>query len=153
MEQAGTKANYTGKILEDFIEGRLKERGYTYIDHKKFLPALYLGQAIYTRQLVIGKSIYGTDLKSDFVLFHPEKHPDCLAIEAKWQQSSGSVDEKYPFLVVNIQTKYPYKAIILLDGGGYKPQAKVWLKTQIGNNLLAVFSMSEFSKWANQKNL
>lgn len=149
----GTKANYTGNVLENFIENRLNERGYTYVDKKKFKPAIYLGQPIYTRQMVICKGIYGTDVKCDFILFHPEKHPECLIIESKWQQSSGSVDEKYPYLVLNIQMKYPHKAIIVLDGDGYKKGALDWLKTQIGNNLTNVFKMAEFNKWANQRNL
>ena len=89
----------------------------------------------------------------DFHLFHPEKHPDGLIIESKWQQSVGSVDEKYPYLVLNIKTKYPAKTIIILDGRGYKPKAKIWLRSQIGNNLIAVFDMSEFQVWANKGGL
>lgn len=44
--------------------------------------------------------------------------PDGLVIQCKWQASSGSVEEKYPFEVLNIQ-KDEYPTIIVLDGGGY----------------------------------
>lgn len=35
-------------------------------------------------------------------------------------------------------------------GGGYKKQAETWLRNQVGNNLLHVFNMGEFQKWANK---
>jgi hypothetical protein len=31
------------------------------------------------------------------------KFSDGLIIECKWQESAGSVDEKYPFVVLNIK--------------------------------------------------
>jgi hypothetical protein len=79
----------------------------------------------------IARSIYDTKLYCDFVLFHPTRHPDNLIIESKWQQSRGSVDEKFPFLVANIRDRYPHATIIVLDGGGYKKQADLWLRAQI----------------------
>lgn len=39
---------------------------------------------LFTKQIVIGESIYNTPLKSDFMLYHPQKHPDKLIIERKW---------------------------------------------------------------------
>jgi len=153
MKQGGTRANYTGKILEKFVEDRLIERGYTFIDKKKFQPSTYLNQPIYSKQYFSGKTIYETNIYCDFVLFHPEKWKECLIIECKWQESGGSVDEKYPYLILNIQTRYPYKTILLIDGGGYKQGALDWIKSQIGNNLLNVMNMQQFNKWANKENL
>ncbi len=98
----------------------------------------------------IGESIYHTQLKADFILYHPEKHKDGLIIEAKWQQVGGTTDEKYPYLVLNIQQKYPAKTIILLDGDGYRKMAAEWLKSQIGNNLKSVLTMAEFQSWVNR---
>ena len=149
-KQGGTVANETGKSLEDFIENHLVSAGYTFIDKKKFKPALYLEQPIYSKQVYISRSIYDTATYCDFVLYHPDKHPECLIIESKWQQSKGSVDEKYPFLVLNIQTKYPYNTVLLLDGGGYKEGAENWIREQVGNTLVGVYSMVEFQSWANR---
>ncbi len=153
VEQAGTTANRTGKALEEFITHLLKEKSYTHIDRNKWKTARYLDQPIYTRQLYLCKSIYGTAVYGDFVIFHPEKHPDCLVIESKWQQVAGSVDEKLPFLVKNIKEKFSIKAVIVIDGGGQKKGAIEWVKNQIGGNLLDVFSMSDFQKWVNKGNL
>lgn len=146
----GTQANFTGKNLEQFIETNIQTAGYEFVHKKKFEPAVYFEQPIYSKQVYIGKSIYGTSIYCDFILYHPEKHPDKLIIEAKWQQSGGSVDEKYPYLIINIQTKYPHKTLLVLDGGGYKQGAEEWIKSQVGNNLLNVQSMSEFQIWANK---
>ena len=148
MTQGG-RANYTGNTLEDVIEHTLQRKGYGAIQKSKFQASLCLEQPIYTKQYPIAKSIYGTDLYCDFLLFHPDKHPDCMVIESKWQQSSGSVDEKFPYLVANIREQYPCATIIVLDGGGYKPGAEAWLRRQIDDHLVHVFNMMEFQRWSN----
>jgi DNA adenine methylase len=82
-------------------------------------------------------------------VYHPSKHADCLVIEAKWQQANGSVDEKFPYLVMNIREQYPYAAIVVLDGGGFKEGAKDWLRRQVDDKLVHVFNMMEFQRWTN----
>lgn len=153
MQQGGITANKTGKALEEFVTHKLKDADYTFVEKKNWKTARYLEQPIYTRQLYVCQSIYGTPVYGDFVIYHPQKHPDCLVIEAKWQQVSGSVDEKLPFLVDNIKLKFPIDAIIIIDGGGQKKGAIEWVKKQIGDRLLDVFSMSDFQKWVNKGNL
>ena len=142
-------ANYTGDILESFVDTRIAERGYTFIDKNRFAAACYLEQPIYTRQFHIAESIYETALNCDFILYHPQKHPNRLVIDAKWQQRGGSVDEKYPFLILNIKYRYLTPTVIVLDGGGYKATAEQWLRAQVGDNLLHVFNMAQFQTWAN----
>lgn len=149
----GTSANFNGADLESFVENILQRKGYTFVDKKKFEATRYLEQPIYTKQFYIGRSIYDTPMYSDLILYHPEKHPNSLAIEVKWQQSSGSVDEKFPFLVLNIKTREPYPTVILLDGGGYKIQAEKWLKNQVDDKLIHVFNMREFQTWSNKENI
>ena len=149
----GTRANWTGNSLEEIIQGSLERKGYKFIEKKKFEAARYLDQAVYTRKYQVAKSIYDTDLYCDFILYHPKKSPACLIIEAKWQESAGSVDEKFPFLVANIKEKYPSAAIIVLDGGGYKKGADKWLRAQIDGKLIHVFNLMEFQKWANSEDL
>lgn len=149
----GTRANYTGNQLLKFIERCLVSKGYERVDRKQFDAARHLGQAIYVPEFPLCKGIYGTDLKCDFILYHPQKHPKCLVIEAKWQERGGSVDEKFPYLVANILECYPYSTVIVLDGGGYKPGAGAWLRRQARGKLLKVMSMSEFQKWSNSEAL
>lgn len=148
-----TGANYTGTQLEKFIEDRLIEKKYQFVPKDKFKASVFLEQPIYTRQYHIGNSIYETPMYCDFILYHPKKHANCLIIESKWQQSGGSVDEKYPYFILNVQQRHPHKTIVLLDGGGYKANAEKWMRNQVGNNLINVFSMGEFQKWANKGNI
>ena len=145
----GQRANYTGNSLEEFIFSTLIRKGYQSVEYRQFDAQRFLDQPIFTTHYPIARSIYDTQLYCDFVLFHPTKHPDNLIIESKWQQSRGSVDEKFPFLIANIKEKYPHATVIVLDGGGYKKEADLWLRAQIDGKLLHVFNMQEFQKWSN----
>jgi len=154
MKSQGSQANFTGKMLENNILNRLKEQGYNYIkSDKKFITTPYFFNKVVTNHCYVGKSIYGQDLFTDLVIFNKDKFPRKLAIEIKWQQSSGSVDEKYPFLVSNIKEIFPCKAIIIIDGGGYKKGALKWLKNQVDAKLIAVFNISDFFVWINNGGL
>ncbi len=113
----GGQANYTGNTLEQFVEHRLLNSGYVFVRPKQFAVAVYNQQPVYTKQFHAGTSIYGTPIFSDFAIYHPEKWPKCLIIEAKWQQVGGSVDEKYPYLVLNIQRCHCYPTILLARWG------------------------------------
>ena len=71
------------------------------------------------RQSPVGTSIYGTPLAADFIIYGADTFPHGLAIESKWQHAQGSVDEKLPYLVLNIREGYRVPAIIVADGGGH----------------------------------
>ncbi|PIR98023.1 MAG: hypothetical protein COT89_01555 [Candidatus Colwellbacteria bacterium CG10_big_fil_rev_8_21_14_0_10_42_22] len=147
------KANKTGNQLEQFVARTLESRGYTeFWNHKKqvFENRKAVGGKQYAQQVPCGTSIYETQRKCDFLVLNKEKFPEGLIIECKWQQSSGSVDEKYPFSLFNI-IKIGVPTIILLDGGGYKKAAMDWLKDQVDPRraLIGVYSMSEFQTQVN----
>ncbi len=149
-----TQANYTGTVLERFILSRFADRGYTFVARNLFTPACFLDQPVFTRHFHVGQSIYGTPQYCDFIVFHPQRWPNRLIIEAKWQQSGGSVDEKYPYLILNIQMQYSCPTVLVLDGGGYKQGAERWIRNQAGHgNFLSVFNMPEFARWVNNGNL
>jgi hypothetical protein len=52
---------------------------------------------------------------------------------------------------LNIQNCYPAQAVVLIDGGGMKPQAVSWLGKQVvlNQNLLSVHNLSSFIAWSN----
>lgn len=126
--------NSNGNNFEDIIENTIKKR-YVFIANKDFNSYLKQKKPIYTKQFYIGNNIYGKKRICDFVLFHPKKHKNLLIIECKWQQSKGSVDEKYPFLLENIKQSRK-KTYIVIDGGGYKKAALIWLKKNHKNTFL-----------------
>ncbi|MDR2677681.1 MAG: hypothetical protein LBB26_03940 [Puniceicoccales bacterium] len=151
---SGSQANKTGNALESFVEGILERNGYTeFINHKKqiFFMKEFIGGKQFSKQSKCGKSIYDTDRRCDFLVMNPAKHPRGLIIECKWQETSGSVDEKYPFAVLNI-AKIGTPTIVLIDGKGYKQKAFEWFKKQAAHEqaLRGVYTMNEFQKLVNR---
>lgn len=145
------KASNTGRILERFVASLLADNGYVPIKPAKtFLAMRELERPIFTQQFTVGESIYKKPRKVDFILYHPEKWADCLVIECKWQASPGSVDEKFPFLVANIEHG-SYPTIVILDGGGYTEASGEWLKEQSGTDkFLNVFNQGEFQRFVSR---
>jgi hypothetical protein len=150
---SGGFANTTGNNLEDFVRHCLTRYGYAeFWDHKAqvFHNRQNVGAKQFALQVHVGDTIYKTNRVVDVLVVNKELFPDGLIIECKWQQSAGSVDEKYPYLVWNIiKTKVP--TIVLIDGGGFKPAAIEWLKEQANPSsaLIAVYTMAEFQKACN----
>ena len=152
-QSGGTLANRAGKRLERFVAEILDERDYLAVEAIRFNPMRELEQPIYARQYEIGKDIYGKTRRVDVILYHPRLYPECLVIQCKWQASRGSVEEKYPYEVLNIQQNQ-YDTIVLLDGGGYSAGARQWLVNQAGKNRLKhVFSQGDFSRFASRGHL
>lgn len=134
MISQGARANANGRAAEQVIAGML--------DRKRLL---------YQTQAPIGRGIYDTPLRADFFIIAAHGFPCGLIIECKWQDTPGSVDEKFPYLVANIKTCYPAPTIVMLDGGGYRAGAAAWLAAQIdGTSLIAVYSLGDFLAWSNR---
>ena len=130
----GAQANSTGKVAETIIEAVLIKLGYRPI-----------------RQKPVGIGIYGTPIQADFFVERAPGFPAGLIIESKWQGSSGSADEKYPYLVENIRYCYPCPVIILADGDGARPGAIRWLRDQADGQMIhAVFTLKELVTWCNR---
>jgi hypothetical protein len=150
---SGSKANTTGGTLEKFVAMALLSNGYAeFWNHKAqaFENRKAIAGKQFLKQLPVGPTIHDTVRKVDFFVINRAKFPKDLIIECKWQQASGSVDEKYPFLLFNI-IKTAIPTIVLVDGKGYKPAALKWLKDQSRNSgaLIGVYDMMEFQKQVN----
>ena len=154
ITSSGSYANHTGNRLANFVEQALQEKGYQeFWDHKEqvFANRKVIGGKQYAKEVIVGTTIYETKRKCDFFIINKDKFENGLIIECKWQQSAGSVDEKYPFLLHNIfKTGVP--TVILIDGGGYKANALKWLREQANpeRSLIAVWNMSEFQTKVNK---
>ncbi len=150
-EQGGARANKSGRVLESLVENvirgfapdvlELPWRDWQQTERAKF-PAL-IRHVPYT-------TLYGTQGKSEFVLYlQPERS---IRIECKWQSSSGSVDEKFPYMLAGLLRCEESEVIILVDGGGAKPQAVKWLRAEAERQRaikpVAVMNMTEFTIWA-----
>ena len=159
------RAESTGSVAEATVRSVLTSRGYVELSVQEALADEPIAEQIamfrdFTRrtrparlfvaQYPIGQSIYGLPLFADLWIKGAPGFPAGLALEVKWQQSTGSVDEKFPYLVLNIRECYPCPAIVIADGGGQRPGALQWLRSQVGGNLLAVYSLAEFLAWSNR---
>lgn len=149
----GGRANRTGTRLEQFVHDTLVRCDYA-PQQSRGRQFFRVGEPFdgkcFRSQVHIGDTIYRTKRIVDFLVYNNTRFSNGLIIECKWQQSAGSVDEKFPYLVFNvIKTGIP--SIILLDGGGYKPAAKEWLSEQVKEHqaLIGVYDMAEFQREVN----
>ena len=146
-----TDGRHTNPLRHEFVSRvreQLENRGYSRLAPKAFLDITTT--PCFSTRCAIGKTIYGTTRKVDFILRHPTLWPGCFVIRCKWQAKSGSVDEKFPYEVACIN-HLTYPTIIVLDGHGYQPEAKAWLLGQAGSgNLLHVFDIGQFTRFCSR---
>jgi hypothetical protein len=124
---AGGRANGLGKMHEKIIEASLTHFD---LDFKKQVNICY--------------SIYGSKLYTDFVVHGIPKFHDGLAIESKYQGSSGSADEKFPYLIHNIKEMFPIPCIILYSLDGARSKSVEWLLKQRGFPLIEILKYDKF---------
>ena len=145
----GSRANRRGRVLERNV-AELLDEDYEQVTSRRFFALRCLQQPIFAEQVVTGLNIYAKKRHVDFILHHPSKWPNCLVLQCKWQASTGSVDEKYPFEVECIAHD-SFPAIIVLDGGGASKGAKDWLLAQRGKrNLVEVLDQGGLQRWQTQ---
>lgn len=126
------KANQSGRASEQNVAAALRHAG-----------------VLFDAQVLLGRTIYDTELRVDFIARNLSAFPKGLVIESKWQDRDGTVDEKFPYLVENIRHCYPLPAVVVLHGGGCRPGARQWLRTRVdGQRLVAVFNLEELTSWA-----
>ena len=82
----GSKANRTGKRLENFVHNTIKSLGYSEDENLNFSSSSVNGKK-YAGQVEVGKTIYGTKRIVDFIVFNSDQKEfwgsDRLIIECK----------------------------------------------------------------------
>ncbi len=158
--QQGSLANSSGNTLEQTIIATLRSKGFAVLQYRDWQQAPHkYGSELLLRNVPY-RSIYGHAAKTEFVI-RSERFQVNVRVECKWQQSSGSVDEKFPYLYINCLEGMPEDhVIIVIDGGGAKPGSVEWLRHACANKLyvspssqhkrIDVMSLSEFLIWANR---
>jgi hypothetical protein len=128
----------TGRTFERIVSDILREAG-----------------GYLRRPGVIGRTVYGEPWKPDLVLDNAREFPAGLIVECKWQESTGSADEKLYFLAANIKAA-PLPGIIVIGGqgarvagAGARPAAIAYLRQQVdGRQLVRVLTTEELMTWA-----
>lgn len=157
----GALASGQGKVLEEAVISTFSRKGFDVVMWSEWKR----NRAGYSDELLLKnvpfKNIYGHDGYTEFLL-KSEKYNLEIRIECKWQQSTGSVDEKFPYLYLNCIEAMPENDIlIIVDGGGAKEGAVRWLKSAAQHKLftdeksrsknIEVLDLSGFLRWANLK--
>ena len=148
------KASITGNILEKQVQSLFLEKGFEIVNYSKWIKdKTKFGQELLLKHVPYN-SIYNHRGYTEFLLISKKLDKE-IRIECKWQQSSGSVDEKLPYLFLNATTKMTEKEImIIIDGGGWKEGAIPWLKEAVNKSeqkkRIKVFSLAEFLTWGNK---
>ena len=159
-EQGGAIANRQGNILEHQVRQAFASHGFRDVSFPEYekltaqtvLPGVSLPDLLVCR--VPYTSVYGHRGVTEFLAVSASRSL-AVRIECKWQQSQGSVDEKFPYLYLNCIHAMPEQEIILLiDGNGYKPGALAWLKHAAASQdvkAIRVFNLVEFLVWTNKR--
>lgn len=154
----GGLANSSGNTLERTVIATLDSKGFEIVHYRDWRkkPEKY-GDELLLRNVPF-ETIYGHNGNTEF-LIKSKRYDLEIRVECKWQQSSGSVDEKFPYLYLNCIEKMPENNIIIIvDGGGAKSGAISWLRNAASNKLyqneldstnVNVMSLAEFLRWAN----
>lgn len=157
--EKGSKSNETGNQLERAVVSVFRGKRFEIVKYRdweknkeKYGNELLLVNVPFT-------TIYKHNGNTEFLLLS-ERYNICARIECKWQQVSGSVDEKLPYLYLNAIEAMPENTIIILiDGQGWKQGAIQWLKDAVSSKKYSnesnsskqifVFNLTEFFTWAN----
>lgn len=78
------------------------------------------------RQVVMGDRIWGPRRHVDVVLSKPDTER-MLGIECKYQRSKGTVEEKIPLTVEDMED-WPIRGIVVLHGDGFSRDFRPFLK-------------------------
>ncbi|MFY7665554.1 PD-(D/E)XK nuclease superfamily protein [Flavobacterium sp.] len=156
----GKNANTSGNQLETAVIAVLTKKGFELENYRVWESKKeQYGDELLLKNVPF-ETIYGHRGNTEFLLVS-SKYNLRIRIECKWQQRSGSVDEKLPYLYLNTIETMPEKHImILIDGDGFKAGAKTWLRKAVKEKLytnetnrdkvIMVFSLADFFTWANK---
>lgn len=123
----------SGAAFEDRISDVLRGHGFEVEFHAGYggdeeneITLKNTGRRIALRQPPY-TTLYGSPGRYDFLLIAPElENP--VWIETKYQKTSGSIDEKVPYVYFNALTAVPGRHVIILHGGeGWRDGAVKWI--------------------------
>jgi len=126
------------------------------------LPALQMGGYHYETQASVGERFGGGTHKVDVLAFDKRQNAKFL-VSLKWQQSSGTAEQKVPFEIMclahalAVSPQSFSKAYLVLGGDGWKLRdfyISGGLNTYLKNiDAVKVMSLEAFVALANQGNL
>lgn len=158
-QSSGRTANRNGRTLENTVIHTFEDKGFQVVSYRDWNQRQnHYGSELLLRNVPY-TTIYGQPGNTEF-LVQSIRYGLTMRIECKWQQTSGSVDEKFPYMYLNAVEAMPEAHIVLLvDGGGAKSGAVNWLKQAVADRRyqspttkkqIMVWTLSDFLAWANR---
>lgn len=154
----GARANKNGKVFEDMMIPLFMANGFEVFSEKELKQRGNDGIKKYVIKNASYETIYDEKGRTEFVIVDEDRR---IRVEAKYQASAGSVDEKFPYMLLNGIEKYPESEIVfVVDGGGYKKGARKWLADKIDEDWLGfkeqgknicLMTITEFMNWFNHE--
>ena len=119
------------------------------------LPALIRGGYSYRKQVVVGSRPGGGTHKVDLLA---EKAGEEFLVSMKWQQTSGTAEQKVPFEIICLaealrETPSYKRAYVVLGGPGWTLREYYVEKIQrhlVGTEAVKVLSLEAFTALANE---
>jgi len=136
----GWNANNNGRNWELDIKDRLRRHGYEQWGEP---PRLLVSNPYFVHQYRSEfRNPYNEPMKLDFYIYHPWKHVEGLILECKFQEESGSTDEKL-FFTVNALKATRKRAILMLMGDGFRSCAVQYCLAQQDDGFVVLTSWHE----------
>lgn len=140
-------ANLSGVRFESEVRRELKSHGFAFVTHREFeearpdVPLLAVTNMPYD-------SIYGHPAHMEFLLVIRGFARDIL-VQAKQQNSAGSVDEKLPYIYANALKNLPERATLLVySGDGWKEGGLHWIRARAEEtDGFYAMNFEEFKDW------
>lgn len=144
----GREANHSGQFLENVMRTALSPRGFVFRAHGKDADNLDMFNARVVVTNTPYRNLYGKTSRSEYVITDKSRK---VRVECRWQEVSGSVDEKFPYLLENAIHHMPeLEVLILYGGGGAKKEAIQYAKRRAQlctRKKIYVLSVDEMPRW------
>lgn len=100
----------------------------------------------YVERVIVGQTPYKRPFKVDLVLRGVPRYPNGIGIVGRYQDTTGSADEKLIYLAFCIR-RSQLPCLVILDGGGWQDGALEWLEGQRAGNLVAILTVEDLAEF------
>lgn len=147
-QSQGSKANKSGRKLEDRIEVVLRDQGFEIIRYRDWRQGMIYEKPD-TKFAILDapyKTIYDPTSKIEFLLIFGNRE---ILIEAKSQNTRGSFDEKLAFVFLTALSNMPEREYVLvMSGNGFRPSARNWIEDRAAATPgFAVLRVDGLARW------
>jgi hypothetical protein len=154
IDPQGKAAATNGLRLEAKVEAELEKLGMHVMSHREFESG-FIAAPEGSKGLLLKRvphiTPYGTQGYHEFSLRGVV--PGNVRIECRSQQVAGTADEKLMYLLDSVKIMQEGVSWIILDGDGFRPGAKDWIKKSadaVKYKKIKVFnSFAEWKNWIN----